>query len=151
MEKHTVETFAKKEGITKQSAINKLAKLRREGRIKTTKGSNQKRIYIITKIPQRPTNGFYDIINKYSPEKLQPKFKHYTIGNYTVEKAIIDGIKIGDSRTLEATKHLFRHIKNWKRLFDYAKKEKLTIEVKELYNKARKTTKTKKIPSKYEK
>ena len=148
---HTVETFAKKEGLTKQSAINKLSKLRRQGKLLTTKGSNQKRIYTITRLPQRQTNGFYDIVNKYSKEKLSPKFKHYTIGNYTTEKAIIDGIKIGDVRTLEATKHLFRHVKNWKELFQRAKKENLTEKVLELYRKARKTTKTKKMPERYEK
>lgn len=151
IEKHTIETFAKKEGLTRQSAINKLSKLRRQSKVFTTKGSNQKRIYTILSIPQKPTNGFYDLVNKYSPEKLVPKFKHHVVGRYSVEKAIIDGIKIGDLRTLNATMHLFRHVNSWKRLFDYAKKEGLEDEVRNLYLKARKVTKTKKIPKRYEK
>lgn len=149
--KYTLETLAREKGITKQSAINLISKLKKQGLVKTTGGGKQKRIYTITKTPQKKTNGFFDTVNKYSSEKLVHKFKHYTYGNYTVEKAIIDGIKFKDTRTNNATMNLFRHIKNWKKLFELAKKNNLKKEVLKLYKEARKTTRCKKMPKRYEK
>ncbi len=148
--KYTVETFAREEGITRQSALNKLSKLKREGYVTISGGGQQKRIYTLHKTPQQPANGFYAIVNKYAPEKLVPTFKHHVVGNYTAEHAIIDGIKIGDARTLEATQHLFRHVTSWKRLFDLARKEELTTEVHALYNKARNNTRVKRMPKRYQ-
>ena len=140
--KYTVETFAKERAITRQTAINLLSKLKQKGLVTKSGGGKQKRIYTITKKPQIKTNGFYETINKYSQEKLVPRFQHKTIGKYTTEHAIIDGIKIGDVRTLEATKYLFRYVKNWKRLFDLAKEKNVEKKVHELYKQARKTTKS---------
>jgi len=147
--KFTIETFAKERGISIQSAINLLSKLKKQGFVLVSGGGKQQRIYTIANTKQEQTNGFYDIINKYSPEKLNSSFKHYTHGNYTVEHAIIDGIRIGDYRTLQATKHLFRHVKNWKRLFDLAKSKNLTREVLELYEEARHEIKCRKMPKRY--
>lgn len=147
--KYTVETFARKRGLTKQSALNLLSKLKKQGYASTSGGGHQKRIYTISSIPKKHTNGFYDIVNRYSPDKLVPQFEHRVSGRYTVEHAIIDGIIIGDIRTLNATMHLFRHIKSWKRLFDLAKKRGLVKETHELYIKARKITKTKAMPERY--
>ncbi len=150
MEKHTVETYAQKQGLSDQSALNKLTKLKQQGFVTVSGGGAQKRIYTIYKKPHKKTNGFYTIINKYSPEKLKPQFDHYVKGNYTIEHAIIDAIQIGDVRTLEAAQHLFRHITNWKRLFTLAKKKNYERQVKELYKKARRNTKVKKMPRRYE-
>lgn len=147
--KYTVETFAREQGIQKQSAINLLSKLKKKGFVSTTGGGKQKRIYSISNKPEEKTNGFYDIVNKYSPEKLIPKFKHIVIGKYTIEHAIIDGIKIGDKRTLNATKYLFNHIKNWKRLFDLAKNKKCVKQVNIMYKEAKKTIKCKTMPKRY--
>jgi predicted DNA-binding WGR domain protein len=147
--KYTIETFARANSLKRQSAINLLSKLKKQGFVETSGGGKQKRIYTIHKLAKRKTNGFYDIVNKYSPEKLQPKFEHYVDGNYTIEQAIIDGIKIGDVRTLEATMHLFKHVTDWKRLFDIAKKYRLEKQVTDLYTKARKRVKCKRIPQRY--
>jgi len=149
--KYTLELFAEKKGLTKNSALNLLSKLKKQGYITVSGGGKQKRIYTIYKTPQEQANGFYTIVNKYSPEKLVPKFKHIVKGKYTVERAIIDGIKIGDVRTLTATEHLFRHLKNWKLLFDLAKKNKVIGKLHLLYKSARKNTKTKTMPKRYEK
>ncbi len=147
--KYTLELFAEKQGLQKQSALNLLSKLKSKGLVTTSGGGKQKRIYTITNKPQEKTNGFYEIVNKYSPEKLSPQFKHKIIGRYTIEHAIIDGIRIGDSRTLKATTYLFNHIKNWKRLFDLAKEKKCTKEIYELYHKAKQTIKCRTMPKKY--
>jgi hypothetical protein len=143
----TVETFAKKNNLTRQSAINKISQLKKRGVIQTTGGGKQKRIYKLSNT--KPTNGFYDIVNRYTKEKLVPEFKHYTYGKYSIENAIIDGLKINNTRTRTATMHLFRHINNWKRLFDLAKKHKKTQEVLQLYKEAKNITKVKRIPKRY--
>lgn len=153
--KYTVETFAKKNNLTRQSAINKLSKLKKQGLVKVSGGGNQKRIYTISKIPKKETNGFFTIINKYSPEKINPSFEHIVYGKYGVERALVDGILLiknkKDIRIRNAMLHLFRHIKNWKRLFDLAKKNKVKEDVYKLYEEARKKTKCKTMPKKYEK
>lgn len=149
--KYTIEKVMEEKQLTRQSATNLLSKLKKQNLVKVSGGGKQKRIYTVYKLPQKETNGFYNIINKYSPEKLQPKFEHYVNGTYTIEHAIIDGIKIKDVRTLEATTYLFKHIKNWKRLFDLARKENLEEEVIETYSRARKTIKCRKMPKRYNK
>ncbi|MBU0980990.1 MAG: hypothetical protein KJ709_09395 [Nanoarchaeota archaeon] len=147
--KYTIERFAEEQGLARQSALNKLSRLKRQGYVSVDGGGRQKRIYTISKLPRRKTNGFYDTVNRYSPEKLQPKFDHYVHGRYTVEHAIIDGIKIGDVRTRDATKHLFRHVSSWKKLFDLAKKEGLLKEVLNLYSQAKRTVRVRWIPRRY--
>lgn len=147
--KYTAELFAKENGLSRQSAINLLSKLKKKGFVEVAGGGKQKRIYTLHKLPKKKTNGFYDIVNRYSPEKLQPKFEHYINGRYTIEHAIIDGIKMGDARTMEATCYLFRHVTDWKGLFDLAKKEKMEKQVIDLYKKARDTIKCKRMPKRY--
>ena len=147
--KYTVETFAREHNLARQSAVNLLSKLKREGFVSVSGGGRQKRVYTITRTRQRQTNGFYDVVNKYSPEKIVPKFIHRVVGRYTIEHAIIDGIRIGDVRTLHATMHLFRHVTSWKRLFDLAKKYNIVKDVHTLYAEARKTTKCKTMPKRY--
>ena len=149
--KYTVELFAKELNLNRQSALNRLSKLKKQGYVQVSGGGKQKRIYTISKVPQLPTNGFYDLVNKYAPEKLVPRFKHRVIGKYTVEQAIIDGIQIGDVRTLAATEHLFRHIGSWRQLFYLAKKHKVVETVHQLYKQARAHTKTKTMPKRYRK
>ena len=97
--KYTVETFAQKNNLTRQSAINKLSKLKKAGLVSVSGGGKQKRIYTLHTKPQKEQNGFYKIVNKYSPDKLNPSFEHYVYGKYTVENAIIDGLLIKDIRT----------------------------------------------------
>ena len=147
--KYTIETFAKEKSLTRQSALNLISKLKKQGYVQVSGGGKQKRIYTFSKTPQTPTNGFYDLVNKYSPEKLVPRFKHRVIGKYTVEQAIIDGIKIGDIRTLTATSYLFNQVKNWKYLFDLAKKNKCVNKIKKLYQQTRKKIKVRKMPRRY--
>lgn len=146
---YTVEKFAEEKKIRKQSALNLLCKLKKQGLVHVSGGGKQKRLYKIFSTPKRNTNGFYEIINKYSPEKLVPRFQHYVYGKYTVEHAILDGLKINDIRTREATMHLFRNVKDWKLLFNLAEKEKLKKELIILYQEAKKKTRVKKMPTRY--
>lgn len=147
--KYTVERFARENNLGRQSALNKLSKLKKLGFVAVSGGGKQKRIYTIRRLPIRQTNGFYDTVNKYSPEKLQPKFEHYVTGRYSVEHAIIDGILIGDVRTMEAIAYLFRHVSSWKLLFGLAKKHNLEKQVIALYKKAGEMIRTRRMPRRY--
>jgi len=151
--KFTVETFANQQGLSKQAAINLLSKIKKQGFVHTSGGGRQKRIYTISKTPKKESNGLFTIINKYSPEKINPSFEHHVYGRYGAENALIDGIllqkKQKDIRMRHAMHHLFRHIKNWKLLFDMAKKEGIMTEIHELYAEARQKTKTNTMPKRY--
>jgi len=147
--KYTLETFARKNHFTRGYAVKKLCLMRKKGLVEESGGGRQKKIYTISKVPFRKGIGFYDIVNRYAPDKLVPKFDHIAYGKYGVEHAIIDGIRIGDVRTLEATMHLFNHVKDWKGLFELARKDNAVDEVKKLYSKARESIRVRKMPERY--
>lgn len=145
----TIEKFAEKKNLTKQSALNLLTKMKKQELVQVSGGGKQKRLYKVFDKPQRKTNGFYDLVNKYSPEKLVPKFRHFTYGKYGIENAIIDGLKINDARTRESIMHLFRHVKDWRLLHELSKKERLKKQLILLYEQAKKKTRVKKMPERY--
>jgi hypothetical protein len=151
--KFTVETFAKQQGLSRQSSINLLSKLKKQGLVQTSGGGRQKRIYTISKTPRKEPNGLFTVLNKYSPEKINPAFEHHIHGKYGPEHALVDGISIikgkKDVRLREAMLHLFRHVKDWKLLFDMAKKEDVVAELQELYSEARQKTRTRTMPKRY--
>lgn len=147
--KYTVETLSTSRGITRQAAINLVSRLKKQGRVTVSGGGLQRRIYTITELPQKPTNGFYDIVNKYADEKLVPAFKHYIHGAYSIEDAIIDGIRLRDVRAREATKALFLHVKDWQRLFALARKRGIKDDVKVLYSEARIERRVRRMPKRY--
>lgn len=149
--KYTVELFAEKQNLTRQSALNKLSGLKKQRLVSVSGGGRQKRIYTVYKKPKNPENGFFSIVNKYSPIKLNPKFEHYVYGRYTIEHAIIDGLAFEDIRTKRAVSHLFRHISDWKRLFDLAKQRNLVDKLYKQYKYAKTMTKCRTMPKKYQK
>ena len=149
IKKHTLETFASERNITKQSALNKISKLKKEGKVNVSGGGAQKRIYTVSNKPIVEGNGFYFIVNKYSPDKLNPKFTHVVNGNYSVERAIVDGLIINEFRELQAVKCLFNHVKNWTVLFRLAKKKNVEKELLDLYEVARKEVKVRAMPERY--
>lgn len=149
--KYTLEKFAEENNLTKQSALNKLTKLKKEGFVKVSGGGAQKRIYTVSNKRLRKPNGFFSVLNKHSPEKINPYFEHYVFGHYTLERAIIDGLKLKQNiRLRKAMYYLFNHVKNWKKLFKLAKRNDLVSEVLKLYYEARKNVKVKRIPKRYE-
>ena len=147
--KYTVELYAQENSISRQSALNKLSGLKKKGFVKVSGGGKQKRIYTLYKRPVREPNGFYSIVNKYAKIKLTPEFEHYIYGRYTVEDAIIDGLKIDNARTKIAVSNLFRHITDWTYLMHKAKGNNLLERLHEYYEYARKSTKCKRMPKRY--
>ena len=148
-ELHTIDTFAEKNNITRKSAINKIVQLKKKNLVKVSGGGKQKRLYKIFDKPEDETMGFYDVVNKYSPEKLHPAFRHIVTGRYTIERAIIEGLLMNEYRTKEAIKYLFWHVTDWKLLIQLAKKFSLDKELQNIYKDARKITRVRKMPKRY--
>lgn len=142
----TIEEIAKILELKKQSAINLISKLKKQGYVTKTGGGQQKRIYKITTYKQTQSKGMFDIINKYSKLKVVPLFKHITHGQYTVENALIDAIRLKNKRVILAALSLFKQIKDWKKLSKLVRKYNVAAQLGCLYDIARTTIKTRKIP-----
>ncbi len=147
---HTVETVAAESGIRRQSAINLLSRLKKEGYATVSGGGRQKRLYTITARKQRKrSSGMFDIINRYSHMKIAPWFDHQAHGAYGAEEALIDAIATGSFRTILASLRLFSHIKDWPKLYRLANEKGCWQKVGALYEVARTCIKAKRMPSRY--
>lgn len=148
----TIETVAEALSIKKQSALNLISRLKRQGYVTTSGGRQQKRLYKITARKQRKRNfGMFDIINKYSSMKLAPWYDHQVHGNYGPEEALIDAIQTQSFRAILASMHLFSHITNWPKLYSLAKEKDCWQKVGALYDISKMYFRVKKMPSRYQK
>ena len=146
----TIETVAEALKIGKQSALNLLSKLKKEGYVTTRGGGKRKRLYKITTVKQRVREpGMFDIINRYSPMKLNPWYDHQVHGEYGPEEALVDAIGTGSFRAILASMRLFNHIKDWSKLYSLAKKKGCWQKVGALYDVAKMHFKVKKMPDTY--
>lgn len=118
---HTAETAARVSGLTRQSTLNLLSRLKKEGYVTVSGGGKQPRLYKITMRKQRPRSpGMFDIINKYSPMKLAPWYDHQVHGKYGPEEALVDAIQTQSFRVILASMRLFNHITDWPKLYRLA-------------------------------
>ena len=147
----TIEIIMKELGISKQSALNLVSKLKKEQYLTNWEGTKKKRIYKITLRKQRPRDpGMFDMINKYSPNmKLNPWFDHQVHGKYGPEEALVDAVKTESPRAILASLRLFSHIKDWKRLYVLAKKEGVWQKIGAMYDVARLFFWTRKMKERY--
>jgi len=147
----TVDTVQEKLHLSRQSAINLLSKLKKMQHVTVMGGGRQPRIYRITVRKQRPRHpGMFDMINKYSPMKLSPWYDHQVHGKYTVEDAIVDAITTKSFRAILASLCLYPHIRDWKRLYERAKKHDVWQEVGAMHDVARTLFRTPRLPKKYQ-
>ncbi|MBI2137452.1 hypothetical protein HYU12_02950 [Candidatus Woesearchaeota archaeon] len=106
---HTAETAARVSGLTRQSTLNLLSRLKKEGYVTVSGGGKQPRLYKITMRKQRPRSpGMFDIINKYSPMKLAPWYDHQVHGKYGPEEALVDAIQTQSFRVILASMRLYK-------------------------------------------
>lgn len=148
---HTVETVAETLRVKKQSALNLLSKLKKGGHVTTSGGGKQKRLYTITIRKQLPRSpGMFDLINKYSPMKINPWYDHQVHGRYTVEDALVDAIETKNFRIILAAMHLYKHITDWPRLHLLAKQRDCWQQVGALYDMTRLFLKVRKMPKRYD-
>lgn len=146
----TVETASRELKMTRQSTINLLSKLKKQGNVTVSGGGKQPRLYKITIRKQRKRDlGMFDIINKYSPMKLNPWYDHQVHGAYGPEEALIDAIQTRSFRAILASLRLFQHIKDWKKVYYLSKKNNAWRKVCALYDIARIFFKVKKMPKRY--
>ncbi len=149
---HTVETVMDRLQLTRQSAINLLSRLKKEGYVTVWSGKGRKkRIYKITTIKQRPRlPGMWDIINKYSPNfQPRPWYDHQVHGKYGPEEALIDALQTQSFRIILASLRLFNHITNWPKLYRLAKEKNCWQKVGALYDVARLVLRVRKMPESY--
>lgn len=144
--KQTIEMIAEKLGVSRQSAVNVVSKLRKLGFVQTSGGGRQKRIYTVsTKRFTKKEPGMFDLINKYSKLKIRPIYIHEAHGNYYPENALVDAIKTKDLRLILSSLYLFNHIANWHRLHKLAKGYENMVGA--LYDLTRKYIKARKMPN----
>ncbi|HLC65676.1 MAG TPA: hypothetical protein VJI46_06155 [Candidatus Nanoarchaeia archaeon] len=149
--KQTADTIAKSLGIKQESALNLIARLKKQGFVATEGGGRQKRIYSISTRRIPAENGMFAVINRHAKAKVVPEFIHTVHGRYGPEGAIIDAIKLGDIRVLQGSLYLFNHIKDWTRLHALARKHNVEAILGALYDLTRKVIKARKMPIKMRK
>ncbi|MAG15566.1 hypothetical protein CMO88_00740 [Candidatus Woesearchaeota archaeon] len=147
---HTAETATERLGISRQSALNMLSKLKKEGYVTVSGGGRRKRLYKITMRKQRPREkGMFDIINKYSPMKIAEWYDHQVHGTYGPEEALVDALQTNSFRVILASMRLFSHITDWSKLYRLAKEKDCWQKVGALYDVARLSFKIKRMPRRY--
>ncbi len=147
---HTAETAAAALGVTRQSAINLLSRLKKEGYVTTSGGGKIKRLYRVTMRKQRQRDpGMFDIINKYSPMKLAPWYDHQVHGRYGPEEAIVDAIQTQSFRAILASIRLFNHITDWPRLYRLAVENGVWQKVGAVHDTAMHIIRVRRIPKAY--
>src|SRR3989338_1651853 len=122
----TVETIMEKLKIKRQSAINIVSRLRKQGYATTRGGGKKIRLYRITQTKQRKREiGMFDILNRYNQNfQLREWYDHQVHGKYTAEDAIVDAIQTGSFRAILATLRLFNHVTDWPRLYRLAREKR---------------------------
>ena len=147
---HTMETAVEQLGISRQSALNLLGKLKKEGYVTVSGGGRRKRLYKVTVRKQRPRDqGMFDVINKYSPMKLAPWHDHQVHGTYGPEEALVDALQTNSFRVILASMRLFSHIRNWSKLYKLACEKNCWQKVGALYDVAKTSFKVRRMPSRY--
>ncbi|MBN2421094.1 hypothetical protein JXB27_02330 [Candidatus Woesearchaeota archaeon] len=147
---NTVDSLMNKLHRNRSSTIKYISRLRKKGYVKTTQGSDKKRIYYI--FPENKIQGksYEEIINKYSPIKLQENNMHKIYGrDIPIEEVLVYAVKSNDIRTIIASLSLFRYVKDWLLLKKLAKDKKTTRMICALYDVARKTMKTKRMDKRF--
>ena len=146
----TIETVAEALNIKKQSALNLISKLKKQGYVTTTGGRQQKRLYKITARKQRKRDlGMFDIINKHSSMKLAPWYDHQVHGHYGPEEALIDAIQTQSFRAILASMKLFNHITDWPKLYKLAKEKNCWQKIGALYDVAKLYFRVREMPAYY--
>jgi len=147
----TVATVQEALELKRQSAINLLSRLRKEGYVTSNGGGKQPRLYKVTRYRQLPRHkGMFDLLNKHNPRfKLAAWYDHQVHGRYTEEDAILDAIDTESIRALLATLRLFNHVTDWPRLDWEAKRRGTWNRVGALYDVARLFFRVRRMPRRY--
>lgn len=144
--RQTLDTISRITKLKKASSLNLISRLKKANHLVKTGGGKQKRIYIISQRKIFSEQGMFDILNKYAKEKVVPLFKHVAHSGYKTEDAIVDLISLKSTRVNISMLHLFNHVKDWNYLYNTSKKKNVARNAGLLYEIARLTRKTRKMP-----
>jgi len=144
--RQTVDTISSLTKLKKTSSLNLISRLKKSHYLVKTGGGKQKRIYIISQRKIFPEIGMFDMLNKYTKEKIVPPFKHIAHSNYKVEDAIADLISLKNTRINIGVLSLFNHVKDWNYLYNLSKQKNIARNVGLFYDIARTRMKTRKMP-----
>ncbi|MDI6720760.1 MAG: hypothetical protein QMD85_00105 [Candidatus Aenigmarchaeota archaeon] len=149
---NTALTISRKLGVKKKTAINYIYELRKKGLVKTTHGKGNIRVYDISAFKKTEMGypGLYDIISEHSPMKIAKPFEHRIYEKMGIEEAIIRALETKDFRTILASIALFRHVRNWPKLYYYAKKSGARRRVGALYDLSRQIMRVRKMDRRIE-
>jgi len=138
----TLESISNILNVNKTKAIYFIHRLRKKGYVKTRYAPDKKRIYYIS--PENVLGGvsYIDILNRYSPVKLESIEVYKIYGEEpSIEETLVYAVKTRKVRYIISSLALFRKVKNWAELYSLAKKNNLTREIGALYDVARKEIK----------
>ncbi len=144
--RQTVDTVSNLTKLKKTSCLNIVSRLKKSHYLIKTGGGRQKRIYIISPKKTFSEIGMFDILNRYSREKLVPPFHHAVHSSYKIEDAIADLIALKNIRVNISMLPLFNHVKDWNYLYNVSKQKNVVRNVGFFYDIARLTRKTRKMP-----
>jgi predicted transcriptional regulator len=136
---HTVESFSEALGIGRQTAVNYLHSMRKEGFVETTRGPSGKRLYRIEALPLRKEGhpGLIEVIGRNSGVKLYSSAEERSDHEISVEEAIARAAASGDFRVVLASLPLFRKVSDWKELYRQSRERGVARQVGALYCLAR--------------
>ncbi len=147
---YTVESVMDAMDIDCQQAVYYIHRLRKEGYVKTKRLPNNQRLYHISFANKVGGIGYYDIINAQSPVKLSPPIIYKIHGKQpSNEETMLYAIKTGSLRTILAALALFKRIKDWTKLYQLSKKERLERQIGALYDLSRKIMRTKRMSRRF--
>jgi len=150
----TVESIMEILKVKRKTAITYISKLRKKGYVEYFSKGGKKRIYKISVIKTKfkGEKGLYELINKHSKIKVNEPYKQIIHGKkLSIEEALVLALKSQNFRLILASLNLFKYIKSWKKLNEFAKEHKVQRQVGALYDISRLFIKTKKIDKRIEK
>ena len=136
---HTAESFAEELGISRQTAINYLHAMRREGMVSTERGARGRRLYSISPLRLREFGfpGLAETISADSPLKLSSPVRERSDHKITTEEAIAGAAASGDFRMVLASLPLFKKVSDWWGLYRFSRKLGVARQVGALYSLSR--------------
>lgn len=145
---YTIENIQKELGVKRHTAIQYMSFLRKRNLVDTVYGKGKKRVYRIKPVPEVVVGnpGYYEILNKNSPIKLWEPYEYRAFGRkISIEETIAWAVSRKENRIHLAALALFSKVKNWPRLYKWAKEYDVRRKIGALYDVARTTLKVRKI------
>jgi len=146
---HTVETIQNVLKINRKTAVNYVYELRKRGFVETERGKNRVRRYrirLLKDIERGGNLGLYETLNKYGRIQLWEPYKERIYDHkLSIEETIVGCVKTKRIRVILASLALFNKVRDWKKLREYAEKEKVGRKVGALYDVAKTKLKVRKM------